>query len=317
MFGYGWKFSLQGELGQYRTNGTIRFREPYLLDSRVILGLSLNYTDRDYFSFQRLDKAGVVSLGYPLYLDIQAHMAYTYQDVDIRNVSNNASLFLTLQEGRSTTTSTRYTLQRDTVNHPFDPTNGSRVSFATEWASENFGGDLNFLKYTLMARRYFPVYWGIAVMVNGEAAYADNLDDGRLPLTERYFLGGLNSVRGFFSRSLGPIETSVVPRSLTDPATTTADVESVIGGNKYMQGNIELLVPIIKQLGIKGVLFYDVGNAFVEEDGYDLRELRQSWGFGLRWISPIGPLRFEWGFPLYQRKDEENQVFEFGIGTFF
>ncbi|MDP8222030.1 MAG: outer membrane protein assembly factor BamA [Candidatus Lernaella stagnicola] len=317
LFGYGWKFSLQGELGQYRTNGTIRFREPYLLDTRWIFGLSLNYTDRDYFSFQRLDKAAIVSLGRPLYLDIQAHLAYTYQDVDIRNVASNASLFLTLQEGRKTTTSARGTLQRDTVNHPFDPTDGSRLSFSTEWASESFGGDLNFLKYTAMGRRYVPVVWGIAIMVNGEAGYADNLDSGRLPVTERYFLGGLNSVRGFFSRSLGPRETSVIPRNLANPATTTAEVESVIGGNKYLQGNIELLIPIIKQIGIKGVLFYDVGNAFVEEDWYDFRDLRQSWGFGVRWISPIGPLRFEWGFPLYKRDDEENQVFEFGIGTFF
>ncbi len=317
LFGYGWKFSLQGELGQYRTNGTIRFREPYLFDTRWIFGLSLNYTDRDFFSFQRLDKAAVLSFGRPLYLDIEAHVAYNYQDVDIRNVASNASLFLTLQEGRRTTTSTRYTLQRDTVNHPFDPTNGSRMSFTTEWASENFGGDMNFLKYTMMGRRYFPVYWGIALMFNGEAGYADNLDPGRLPVTERYFLGGLNSVRGFFSRSLGPREMSVIPRNLTDPATTTAEVESVIGGNKYLQGNVELLVPIVKQLGIKGVLFYDVGNAFIEEEWYNVRELRQSWGFGVRWISPIGPLRFEWGFPLYKRDDEENQVFEFGIGTFF
>ena len=317
LFGYGWKFSLQGELGRYRTNATVRFREPYLLDTRWIFGLSLNYTDRDYFSFERLDRAGVLSFGRPLYLDIEAHVAYNYSDVDIRNVANNASLFLTLQEGRKTTTSTRYTLLRETVNHPFDPTDGSRVSFSTEWASDQLGGDLNFMKYTLVGRRYVPVYWGISLMFNGEIGFADNLDPGRLPVTERYFLGGLNSVRGFFSRSLGPLEYSIIPRELLDPATTTAEVESVIGGNKYLQGNIELLIPLIKQLGIKGVLFYDAGNAFVEEDWYDLFEVRQSWGFGVRWISPIGPLRFEWGFPLYKRPDEENQVFEFGIGTFF
>jgi len=317
LLGYGWKFSLQGELGRYRSNVLIRFNEQYLFDTRWIFGTTINYTDRDYTSFTRRTRAGTLSFGRPLYLDLEAHAAYTYQEVDVSGISNTASLFLTLQEGRKTTTSLSLTLSRDTVNHPFDPTDGSRLSFSTEYASENLGGDLNFLKYTLLARRYIPIYWGIALMFNGEAGYADNLDEGRLPLTERYFLGGLNSVRGFYTRSLGPEESSIIPRTYYDPASTTLEVESVIGGNKYLQGNAELLIPIIKQFGIKALLFYDAGNAFIEEDEFDLYELRQSWGFGVRWISPIGPLRFEWGFPLYKRDDEPNQVFEFGIGTFF
>lgn len=317
LLGYGWKFSLQGELGRYRSNVLVRFNEQYLFDTRWIFGTTINYTDRDYTSFTRRTRAGTVSFGRPLYLDLEGHLAYTYQEVDVSGVANDASLFLTLQEGLKTTTSFSFTLSRDTVNHPFDPTDGSRLSFSTEYASENFGGDLNFLKYTLLGRRYVPIYWDIALMFNGEAGYVDNLDEGRLPLTERYFLGGLNSVRGFYTRSLGPEETSIIPRTYTDPASTTMEVESVIGGNKYLQGNVELLIPIVKQFGIKGLLFYDAGNAFIEEDEYDLYELRQAWGFGVRWISPIGPLRFEWGFPLYKRDDEPNQVFEFGIGTFF
>ncbi|NLH49046.1 MAG: outer membrane protein assembly factor BamA [Myxococcales bacterium] len=317
LFGYGWKFQLQGELGSYRKNIVLQFQEPYLFDTRWIFGLTLTNTERDFFSFLRRDQAGTISFGRPLYLDIQAHLAYNYSNVEISNVANNASLFLVLQEGRKTTSSLRWTLMRDTVNHPFDPTDGSRLSASAEWASESFGGDLNFIKYTGLARRYIPIYWGISLMLNGEVGYADNLDPGRLPITERYFLGGLNSVRGFYSRSLGPREFSTIPRNYEDPASTTQDVESVIGGNKYMQGNVELLIPIVKQLGIKGVLFYDAGNAFIEEQWYDFTLLRQSWGFGVRWISPIGPLRFEWGFPLYHRKGEENQVFEFGIGTFF
>ena len=317
LFGYGWKLSLMAEVGAYRKNFQLQFREPYLLDSRWIFGTTLNNTERDYFSFQRKDRGAYVSFGRPLYWDVEAHLGYQYQQVEITDVDNRAALFLTLQEGQKITTSTRFTLQRDTVNHPFDPTAGAKVSASTEWASENFGGDLNFLKYTVMARRYFPIYWDISLMVNGEAGYADNLDPGRLPITERYFLGGLNSVRGFYSRSLGPTETSFIHYNYQDPTSTMAEVESVIGGNKYLQGNIELLIPIVKQLGLKGLLFYDAGNAFIEEDWYNLRELRQSWGFGIRWISPIGPLRFEWGFPLYRQEGEDKQVFEFGIGTFF
>ena len=317
LFGYGTRMSFQAEVGRYRKNFTLSVRQPYVLDTRFIGTLNLVNSERDFFTFDRFDKSISAGLGRPLYWDIEAHTGYTFQDVEIKNVANQVALFLTLQEGRTTTTSGYFTLLRDTVNNPFDPSEGTRVSAKVEYATENLGGDLNFLKYTGLARHYFPIYWGISLMVNGEIGYSDNLDEGRLHISERYFLGGLNSVRGFFSRSLGPKEQSVIPRSPTDPASTLTEVDSVIGGNKFMQGNIELLIPIVKSLKIKGVIFYDIGNAFLEDDMYDLYELRQSWGFGVRWISPMGPLRFEWGYPLYQREDEQKQVFEFGIGTFF
>ena len=92
---------------------------------------------------------------------------------------------------------------------------------------------------------------------------------------------------------------------------------SQIGGNKYLEGNVELVFPVVPAVGIKGVIFFDVGNAFNEDEPYRIDGLRQAVGFGFRWMSPIGPLRFEWGFPLHPRKGEENQVFEFGMGSFF
>jgi outer membrane protein insertion porin family len=317
LYGYGTRLSLQAEVGRYRTNVTTSVRQPYLLDTKWIGSLNLVYSERDFFTFDRFDKSASAGLGRPLYWDIEAHVGYTFRDVEIKNVANQAALFLTLQEGRTITTSNYFTMLRNTVNHPFDPTAGTKVSGTVEYATESTGGDLNFIKYTAVARHYFPIYWGVALMVNGEAGYAENLDDGRLHISERYFLGGLNSVRGFFQRSLGPREESIIATNSADPDTTLTEVESVIGGNKYAQGNIELLIPIVKELQIKGVIFYDAGNAFLEEESIDLYELRQSWGFGIRWISPMGPLRFEWGYPLYQREDEEKQVFEFGIGTFF
>lgn len=317
LFGYGTRLSLQAEVGQYRKNFNLSIRQPYLLDSKFIGSLSLVNSERDFFTFDRFDQSVSAGLGRPLYWDIEAHLGYTYQKVEIKNVANQVALFLTEQEGQRITTSAYFTLLYNTLNDFFDPTAGSKFSITTEYASEELGGDLNFIKYTGLARHYFPIYWGISLMINGEAGYVDNLDPGRIHISERYFLGGLNSVRGFFARSLGPQEESIVPYDRNDPASTLVDVDSVIGGNKFLQGNVELLIPIVKTLKIKGVIFYDAGNAFLEDDPIDLLLLRQSWGFGIRWISPMGPLRFEWGYPLYQREGEQKQVFEFGIGTFF
>jgi outer membrane protein insertion porin family len=224
-------------------------------------------------------------------------------------------------------------MDRNTVNNPNDPTAGSMNMGSLEWASASFGGDINFLKYTATTRWYIDLLhkyligglfkkplvtkWRPVVMLNGEMGYAQSLDGKRLPLSERFFLGGINSVRGFRERSLGPEDSGVIADDPDDPATGLTDVTSQIGGNKYLQGNIELLIPIVPSVGIKGVLFYDIGNAFNEHDDIRIAGLRQAVGFGFRWMSPIGPLRFEWGFPLHAREDEEKQVFEFGMGSFF
>ncbi|MCC6156785.1 MAG: outer membrane protein assembly factor BamA [Deltaproteobacteria bacterium] len=317
LFGYGTKLSLNAEVGKFRKNFQLKLREPYLLDSRWIGTLGLVNSEQDYFQFDRFDKAISAGFGYPLYWDVEAHVSYGYRSVEIKNVENQAALFLTLQEGRTISTSTTYTLSRDTVNSPFDPTDGSRVSASVEWASEYFGGELEFMKYVGQARRYFPIWKGISIMVNGEGGYGYDLNEERLHITERWFLGGLNTVRGFPLRSLGPEDSSIIATDPGDPASTLTEVSTVIGGNKYLQGNIELLIPIVKELNIKGVLFYDAGNALAEEEWFALDGFRQSWGFGVRWISPIGPLRFEWGYPLHPRDDERTQNFEFGIGTFF
>ncbi len=92
-----------------------------------------------------------------------------------------------------------------------------------------------------------------------------------------------------------------------------------IGGTEQAIANVELEYPIFQRVGIRGVFFMDVGNAFERTDSITekLDALRYAWGFGIRWFSPIGPLRFEWGFPLDTQPGEESSVFEFSIGNFF
>ncbi|MBZ0274195.1 outer membrane protein assembly factor BamA [bacterium] len=317
LFGYGTKIQLNAEVSRLRKNFQFDVREQHLFDTDWIGTFGLTHSERDFFQYDRVDRAAQMALGHPLYWDIEWLVGYRYESIEIRNVQNQAANFLITQEGKTLSTSTIYTLQRNTVNSPFDPTDGSRVSASVEWASRNFGGDLEFMKYSLQGRRYVPIVWDISVMLNGEGAYGYPLDGGRLPITERYFLGGLNSVRGFRLLSLGPTEESTIPTDPNDPATTLTDVVSNIGGDKYLQGNVELLIPIVKELKIKGLIFYDIGNALPEDVWFSNDGFRQAWGFGLRWISPIGPLRFEWGYPLYKQQGERRQVFEFGIGTFF
>lgn len=333
LWGLGHRINLTAEIGQYRKNIDLSYVEPYLLDTKIIAGISLLNQDRDYRSFSRLDKAARLRLGYPLGWDVRGFISYGFADTEIKDVAADSPIFLSLQRGRISITSLIFSLDRSTVNNPNDPSRGSRNSVSLEWASQNFGGDINFLKYQATTRWYFDLLgekligrlfdkpittaWRPVIMLNGEMGYAQSLDNERLPLSERFFLGGLNSVRGFRTRGLGPEDSSIIASDPSDPASGLTTVTSRIGGNKFLQGNIEFIFPIIPTVGVKGLFFFDVGNAFDDDENYQLGKFRQSWGFGFRWMSPIGPLRFEWGFPLHPQGDEESQVFEFGMGTFF
>ncbi len=163
---------------------------------------------------------------------------------------------------------------------------------------------------------------------------------------EQYFLGGFNTIRGYFPRSIGPVK-RVGSLNPDDPLQ-----EFRVGGNKQIYANLELEIPIFEQVGIRGVAFLDMGNTYAADENPfylfqpetpGLSELncgaQECWdprarlplgmyysvGIGIRWFSPIGPLRFEWGVPLtprpagtvgFRRGDDPVQ-FEFNIGNSF
>jgi outer membrane protein insertion porin family len=178
-----------------------------------------------------------------------------------------------------------------------------------------------------------------------------NIDtDLELPLTERYFLGGLGAfqVRGFKQRSLGPRRTILDRQStfgngdvaffpsrfsLVDPGGcldgpgTCNDLDDVdiddfeeleladvIGGNKMFLLNLELQFPISEELGLRGILFFDMGNAFAENEAINPADFRFGAGGGLQWFSPFGPILVQLGFPLDKLEDEDGSVFEFSFG---
>jgi outer membrane protein insertion porin family len=131
-----------------------------------------------------------------------------------------------------------------------------------------------------------------------------------VPLFERFFMGGINSLRGYVLRSIGP--SVLIPDSPTG-----GDNQFVFGGNKELQLNFELELPLYAPAGFKAVTFVDSGQAYAEDQSISLRSLRSDYGFGFRWNSPIGPLRFEWGIPINKRPEEDSVVFNFAIGSFF
>jgi len=173
-----------------------------------------------------------------------------------------------------------------------------------EYAGGPLGGDSQFVKYFLNAKAFYPVTATNVFSWNALWAHVvPTVGGGEVPIFERFFLGGPYSIRGFRSRELSP----------KDPNTGES-----IGGNKELIGNLEYLFPLVSEIGFKGVLFFDVGNTW--EQGkwpWTGQQLRYAYGAGVRWYSPMGPLRFEWGWNLKPGPGESKRVMEFTIGTAF
>src|SRR5262249_10959158 len=128
-----------------------------------------------------------------------------------------------------------------------------------------------------------------------------------LPLFERYFPGGINSIRGFETRSLGPIEER---KNIFGQVVDTTP----IGGSEQVILNNELIFPLVQGIGLKGVVFVDAGNAYSADGGVPLDEPRVAAGAGIRWLSPLGPFRIELGEPLVSKKHDKTSLILFSFG---
>ena len=155
------------------------------------------------------------------------------------------------------------------------------------------GGDADFFTLIASAAKYFPMPWDSAFMIRGTIGYSEGIGGDDVPIFEKFFLGGLDSLRGFEDRTVGPQER----RGDYSPFIEDPDDYDVVGGEKQLFFNFEYIFPILKEAGIRGVVFFDTGNAYRSNEDY-FSDMRKSAGFGVRWQSPFGPLRLEMGFNL-------------------
>ena len=303
LFGRGQRLSLDAMLGGRTSRYNLTFFEPYLLDSRFSASVNLYNWMRIWDQYTKNSFGGTVELGHPFYFDYtRIFVAYTYDDANVTDVQAGAAQVITDMLGRHKTSSLRVTLKRDSRDHFFNTTKGSLNSASVEYAGGPLGGTNAYTRYLASSGWYFPLFWETTFMAHGKFGYINKNAGGDLPLYEKFYLGGLNSIRGFRYFDISP----------TDPATGQK-----IGGDQMLQFNFEYIFPIVKKIGIKGVVFFDAGNSFTKDQVMDLGSLRKSVGFGVRWYSPMGPLRLEWGWNLDRKPGESSNNWDFSIGSFF
>jgi outer membrane protein insertion porin family len=145
--------------------------------------------------------------------------------------------------------------------------------------------------------------------LHGKVGYVKENPDGKLPDYERFYLGGINSVRGFEWHGI----------HLLEKVGELGGGQFVeVGGEKFVQFNVEYLFPLSKAAGLVGLIFFDTGNVYHEDDKIELSDLRKSAGYGFRWYSPIGPIRLECGYIIDPLPGEpKGGQWEFTMGTAF
>lgn len=322
------------------------------------------FNSRNLFpSFSRQSTGFRLSWGYPIWRDLTAFVGYELEDVKVGfgsfgtvgGVFSPGSLVTVPQQALITnlfangiTSALEARLQWDSRDNFLFPTSGQYHQLRTTFASKYLGSQNRYNRYVLDSRFYFPVIrtekafraW-VVFKVRLQVGFVHSTQARGVPIFERWFPGGIygdGEIRGFRLRSLGP---KIKVASSPDPTSPLIPYE--IGGNLLTALTGEFEFMMIPPANIKGVIFYDMGNAFNTEKvlycetanpsllpksdpcgNFGFRNLRYSMGFGFRWQSPIGPLRFEWGFPLdrqrptkFLRRGDDPVVFEFAIGNSF
>ncbi len=325
VFGTGNRLAVQINSGSVNTVYSLSFTNPYYTLDGVSLGYDLYRRDVDATSLDGVGEyeSSTTGLGARLGLPISekdsiyfgagieqlaigttANSPIQYKNFVTRFGSGNEATVNTLRLDTS--------IARDTRDNFLFPTKGLMQRAAVEFGAPP--GDLQYYKLSLQHQQYFPLTKDFTLMINGEAGYAAGIGGKPLPFFRNFFTGGVSSVRGFESGTIGP----------KDLDTVTNEVVT-LGGDTKLVGNVELLFPMpgMKDNSVRLSTFLDAGGVFGEGNAlygsntFSFDDMRFSAGLGVAWNSPLGPLRFSLAYPLNKKDTDKTQVFQFNLGSTF
>ena len=355
LFGRGYKAEIKVELGGDVRNFYLSFTNPRFLDTPYSLGVS-GYSETDEYDNYSVDVAGGgLTIGREIMENIYATLGYRFERVRVFDVYSTSGVLevpddpLTLlvdeyvaaippqgyqprdyiydewKRGPSLTSKVTLTFVRNTLNDPYFPTNGSEIWVSTALAG--LGGNNYFYSASAGASWFHPIIGDLVLNLRGSAGFIRPYSNRDVPINERFYLGGIKTLRGFDYGMAGPVESTKL-RYWDHNGDGTADqAYSTIGGDplgalNMVVFNAEFLYPLSKALGLRAAAFYDVGKGWGGGDNsFDnsFTPLRQAVGVGIRWYSPFGPIRVDWGYNIMPKsgRGEKTNVWDFSMGTLF
>ncbi len=302
LFGKGYKLRLDAALSGISQRYNISFTDPAILDTNVSFGFSLYELDYEYDNYDTLKKGFGISLGRRITDYTRWDASYYYEAVKVYNVADDAADYIKDEEGTTRVASISFSLSRDTRDDYYYPLTGVKQKIYTEISGSFLGGEEDYYKIIGESIWFHPINrrkkWVFDFRL--KIGYIGKIGSKEIPAWERFYVGGLKTIRGFKYGKAGPRDES-------------GDVK---GGTKEIITNTEIRFPLIEEIGINGDIFFDAGRAFDDNEPFSL-DLRRSVGFGLSWRSPFGLIRIEYGFNLSPKPDEKRSVWGFSMGTMF
>lgn len=295
--GRGWQTSIRLRAGANTQQGVISFTEPWLFDRPLAAGFDLFNTRRQFIEYDYDQLGGAVRFSHPFEEFWRWNVLYRLSQDEISNIESTASRELQDERGVSVTSLVQGSVSRDSRDNIQAPSRGGTLTFVADVAG--LGGDSQFIKTVASVTHFQPIWFDHILSGRLEGAYGFGWGGEDPPLFERFYLGGSNSIRSYKSRQISP----------------TDETGERIGGTSSVLGNVEYIVPL--PFNVRAALFFDVGNVYGFGTKFDLTDLRTAVGGGLRWLSPFGPIRVDYGFNLNPRPGDRSGAFNFSVGSPF
>ena len=295
--GRGWQLSLRIRAGANGLQGIISFTEPWLFDRPLSAGFDLFNIKRQFTEYDYDSLGGTLRMSHPFQEYWRWQVSYRLTRDEISDVRDTSDPLLRDEKGIRITSAVTLGVNRDSRDTIQAPTKGGLTLATLDLAG--FGGDSRFVK-AIAATTYFkPIWFGHILSGRAEVGYGFGWSDEPLPVFERFYLGGPNSIRSFKARRVSPVDEAGVR----------------IGGTSELLGNLEYLIPL--PFNFRAAGFFDVGNVYGFTTKFDLTDTREAAGAGIRWQSPFGPIRVDYGINLDRRKGEDFGAIQFSVGSPF
>jgi outer membrane protein insertion porin family len=318
--GLGLKGTAAASFGSKSQTYNLGLTDPYFMDTKWTVGADIYRTERQYLDYTRRATGGDIKAGYALSDTLNTFWLYKYEEKQIFDesaalISNIHAGLILAPDPSSTTSAISASLTSNTTDYRIDPSSGMIDTISIEFAG--LGGTNRYLRYITEHTLFYPVGFGTVASLRGTFGYIQKIGKD-IPLDEKFYLGGISSLRGYTGRTVCPVLPT--PHTAQDfrGVGTPTDNFVYLGGEMEAVANLEYTFPLLKDAGLKGVVFFDAGNS-ADTFNSTFSNVLTSYGAGIRWFSPIGPLRLEYGIPLNPRAgiDKSTGRLEFSIGSIF
>lgn len=301
LFGRGLRVDLMLEFGKKKTNYQLGLTEPWFLGKHVLFGIDVFDTDRNRDYYKETRTGGDIRIGPSLTDVLSLYFTYAYERIKVYDALSEYKS----EEGTKDSSSFTTYLVSDTRDDIFDASRGSRNSVSLQISGGILGGDNNFVKTFGATSWFFPTFWRFVLALQLRVGVVTSfLPSTGVPIYERFYVGGAESVRGYDYRGeIGPRE----------------------GGVTMFVSNVEYKFPIVMEKGrtvLQGAVFFDMGGSWRKGDvcftiGSRDNQLKTGIGAGIRFKTPLFPVRLDWGYGLNHKPGEDKSQWYFAIGQPF